>query len=174
MLFRSIDSLGHIDVTSPYPGALISINGNAFGLLSHFDLSDSGDYQFVILHPNGCVSPPAWGHLHGRPNHPGRPHVDVDHPNCDDSLGHIHVSHPDSSDVEYSMNGNAYGLLRHFDVDDDHYYYFKVRNHFGCESDSEVVHVRPHPVHPPHPHVDRKSTRLNSSHIPLSRMPSSA
>ena len=34
--------------------------------------------------------------------------------------------------------------------------------------------LRPPPAPPPPPSKDRKSTRLNSSHIPLSRMPSSA
>ena len=63
-------------------------------------------------------------------------------------------------------------------------YYLKSRNmdsrsmYFGCAvSDQSITDLVDHMIANSSDHkviVDRKSTRLNSSHIPLSRMPSSA
>ena len=48
-----------------------------------------------------------------------------------------------------------------------------IARHFGWEHGLLLTKKIGHPMNPEYA-IDRKSTRLNSSHIPLSRMPSSA
>mgnify|MGYP003340581790 CR=1 FL=1 len=68
---------------------------------------------------------------------------------------------------DLDSNGRNYPELR---VGDDMLQVFILRGHY-----SEHPGVSCYDCHDVHrPPQDRKSTRLNSSHIPLSRMPSSA
>ena len=106
------------------------------------------------------------------------PTVVVDHGSTDGTVELVRGSHPNVLLVEQGNLGMGAGNnagMRALDAE----YWFLINSdawveHGALEELVAFADAHPHAAVIGPRLVDRKSTRLNSSHIPLSRMPSSA
>src|SRR5690606_39871417 len=81
----------------------------------------------------------------------------VEHPVCKLALLVNRLDHPRPNDLEQSRDDDHYGRLRLLDVRDELLKPLAVID-LGADHDREELSAR----------IDRKSTRLNSSHVKIS------